>query len=308
MNNIKKQQRNEAVDIFRVICAFLVIIGHTRPFIQLNSNLDFFFTNVLLRIAVPFFFIVSGYFFYSNMKINNNYYKGYIKKIIISYVPWQVIYIVLDLIRNRNYINTRYIYESIKYSIFGGTESYLWFFSALIFSTLFITFFIKKNRFKELIIISIFLLILGLLGNSYYFIARGTSFQYLIDLYNHIFSCTRNGVAMAVPYMIMGILLLGNIFNSKIYYFYISQFLFAPIIFLMVDNINIKLKLNSKFLRNFSLNLYYCHVIIIMLFRCLKITYSSSIIKTIIIIITSIIISILLSVKVEKKKIFSINR
>ena len=45
-----------------------------------------------------------------------------------SYVPWQVIYIVLDLIRNRNYINTRYIYESIKYSIFGGIESYLWFF------------------------------------------------------------------------------------------------------------------------------------------------------------------------------------
>ena len=96
--------------------------------------------------------------------------------------------------------------------------------------------------------------------------------------------------------------------NSKIYDFYISQFLFAPIIFLMVDNINIKLKLNSKFLRNFSLNLYYCHVIIIMIFRTLKITYSSSIIKTIIIIITSIIISILLSVKVEKKKIFSINR
>ena len=31
MNNIKKQQRNEAVDIFRVICAFLVIIGHTFP-------------------------------------------------------------------------------------------------------------------------------------------------------------------------------------------------------------------------------------------------------------------------------------
>lgn len=338
MDSIKKQQRNEAVDIFRVICAFLVIIGHTRLFMNINSNLDFFLTNVLLRIAVPFFFIVSGYFFYSNMKINNNYYKGYIKKIIISYVPWQVIYVVLDLIRNRNYINTRYIYESIKYSIFGGTESYLWFFSALIFSTLFITFFIKKNRFKELIIISIFLLILGLLGNSYYFIARGRSFQYLIDLYNHIFSCTRNGVAMAAPYMVMGILLnkykkkqerrnyyilalplilvimisetliLGNIFNSKIYDFYISQFLFAPIIFLMVDNINIKLKLNSKFLRNFSLNLYYCHVIIIMLFRCLKITYSSSIIKTIIIIITSIIISILLSVKVEKKKIFSINR
>ena len=76
----------------------------------------------------------------------------------------------------------------------------------------------------------------------------------------------------------------------------------------MVDNINIKSKFNSKFLRNFSLNLYYCHVIIIMIFRTLKITYSSSIIKTIIIIITSIIISILLSVKVDKNKIFAINR
>ena len=98
---------------------------------------------------------MSGYFFYSNIKINNDYHKDYIKKIIISYVPWQVIYIVLDLIRNRNYINTRYIYESIKYSIFGGIESYLWFFPALIFSTIFISFFIKKNRFKEHIFINI---------------------------------------------------------------------------------------------------------------------------------------------------------
>ena len=152
MDSIKKQQRNEAVDIFRVICAFLVIIGHTRPFMNINSNLDFFLTNVLLRIAVPFFFIVSGYFFYSNIKINNDYHKDYIKKIIISYVPWQVIYIVLDLIRNRNYINTRYIYESIKYSIFGGIESYLWFFPALIFSTIFISFFIKKIDLKSLLL------------------------------------------------------------------------------------------------------------------------------------------------------------
>ena len=271
MNVIKKQQRNETMDIFRVTCAFLVIIGHTRPFMNINNNLDFFLTNVLARIALPFFFIVSGFFFYSNMERNNNYYKGYIKKIIISYVPWQVIYVVLDLIRNRNYINTRYIYESIKYSIFGGTESYLWFFPALIFSTLFITFFIKKSKFKELIIISLFLLILGLSGNSYYFIARGTRLQYLIALYNHIFSCTRNGVTMAVPYMVVGILLnkhkktqerknyyilalpiilvamtletliLANIFKYQIYDFYISQFLFAPIIFLMVNNINIKL-------------------------------------------------------------------
>ena len=119
----------------------------------------------------------------------------------------------------------------------------------------------KKNRFKELIIISIFLLILGLLGNSYYFIARGTSFQYLINLYNHIFSCTRNGVTMAVPYMVMGILInkyaktkerrnyyilvlplilvamisetliLGNIFNSDIYDFYSPVFICTNSIF-----------------------------------------------------------------------------
>ena len=49
MDSIKKQQRNEAVDIFRVICAFLVIIGHTRPFMNINSNLDFFLTNILVR-------------------------------------------------------------------------------------------------------------------------------------------------------------------------------------------------------------------------------------------------------------------
>ena len=63
MDSIKKQQRNEAVDIFRVICAFLVIIGHTRPFMNINSNLDFFLTNCIIKNCSTIFLYSVRVFF-----------------------------------------------------------------------------------------------------------------------------------------------------------------------------------------------------------------------------------------------------
>ena len=123
MNNIKKQQRNEAVDIFRVICAFLVIIGHTRPFIQLNSNLDFFFTNVLLRIAVPFFFMSSGYLLcrgINKTKDKKIYILRYLKKILTILVATLIGYTIFNLFKFILSSNPTENIRSLFYSIFNN--------------------------------------------------------------------------------------------------------------------------------------------------------------------------------------------
>jgi len=50
------------IDVARFVVSFLVIAIHISPFININQEFNFFFTRILGRIAVPLFFMITGYF------------------------------------------------------------------------------------------------------------------------------------------------------------------------------------------------------------------------------------------------------
>lgn len=50
------------LDRFRLVAALLVIAIHTSPLTVFSEDADFFFTRVLARVAVPFFFMLTGHF------------------------------------------------------------------------------------------------------------------------------------------------------------------------------------------------------------------------------------------------------
>lgn len=49
--------RYGALDRFRVVAAVLVVAIHTSPLLVLGEGANQFFSHVLARVAVPFFFI-----------------------------------------------------------------------------------------------------------------------------------------------------------------------------------------------------------------------------------------------------------
>ena len=54
--------KTPALDRFRVAAAVLVAAIHTSPLTTYTADGDFWLTRVLARLAVPFFFLVTGYF------------------------------------------------------------------------------------------------------------------------------------------------------------------------------------------------------------------------------------------------------
>ena len=50
------------IDIFRVAAAFLVAAIHVSPLAKLTADGDFLLVSVAARVAVPFFFMTSGFF------------------------------------------------------------------------------------------------------------------------------------------------------------------------------------------------------------------------------------------------------
>lgn len=102
--NMRYKKEYIGINYFKIIAAFLVIAIHTSPFTSFNGNLDFVFTRIWARLAVPFFFMITGYFVLPQClkeECNNINLKKYIVKIskiyvlaIIVYIPFNSTYVI----------------------------------------------------------------------------------------------------------------------------------------------------------------------------------------------------------------------
>lgn len=57
-----KQCRLGGLDRFRPVAALLVVAIHTGPLLSWSRDVNYLLCDILARLAVPFFFAVSGYF------------------------------------------------------------------------------------------------------------------------------------------------------------------------------------------------------------------------------------------------------
>ena len=72
MYKSERKKRYDSLDWFRLAAAALVVAIHTSPLADVSADADFFLTRVLARIAVPFFFMVTGPGYYKQQTEPNN--------------------------------------------------------------------------------------------------------------------------------------------------------------------------------------------------------------------------------------------
>lgn len=60
-----KYKNYTGIDFFRLIAAILIITIHTSPLASFSATGDFILTRIVARVAVPFFFMTSGFFLIS---------------------------------------------------------------------------------------------------------------------------------------------------------------------------------------------------------------------------------------------------
>lgn len=210
MNNLK---RNCSLDIFRYVCALLVVAIHVHPLMDVNGSIGYAATYVIPRIAVPFFFVVSGYYFIQNLCNNNSVFKT-IKKMLSIYIVWSFIYLCIDIFKSTSAsvsLNIILKESILKFFIFGSYY-HLWFFPALFFAMAAVFIAHKFKFLKLLFIISLIFYIIGCIGCSWYEIGDKIPFiSNIIKL--HEFNIIRRVLLMGLPFFMIGYLL--NIFKSK---------------------------------------------------------------------------------------------
>lgn len=271
--------RNSNIDVLKILMAFLVIALHIFPVAKLKGItgiISYEIANGITRIAVPTFFIISGYFLRNKLN-DKKYLLQYAKRILLLYLVWQLLYLP-DLIRF--YSLKRFsLTDAVLKMIFGYWH--LWYLLATVLAVGLL--YCTRNRSLK----TKWMLIAGLLIVGYTFQILIQSdvlkdHKILVNSYFYI-GTTRNFVFFAFPAMLIGTLyeqwknsvskvtwtlfplLIGLFLEAYFYYthkvkaldFLILLIPFCMLLFYTVNES--KAVTDAKFNSGLSLGIYLCH-------------------------------------------------
>ena len=196
------------LDYFKLAAAFLVAAIHTSPFASFSADADFIFTRVIARVAVPFFFMVTGYFllpqYVFGRSMDMRPLMRSLKKLLYLYAAAVLLYLPVNLYAGQ--IQDLGVWAFFCMLLVDGTFYHLWYLPAAVLGVWIVWFLGRKVPYKVLLGISFVLYLIGLFGDSYYGAAEQV--PALVKVYDVLFtvsSHTRNGLFYAPVFLVMGV-------------------------------------------------------------------------------------------------------
>lgn len=192
-----------SIDYFRLVAAILVVAIHTSPLAAINVTGDFVLTRILARVAVPFFFMATGFLLYNKEK---KHLTRFIHKTLKLYIISIILYLPLNLYMG--YFNENFTFWGLLKDLFiNGTMYHLWYLPAAILGVLIAFIIMNKLSIRYALLFSLLLYIIGIFGDSYYFSISANPIGY--EFYHFLFQFfdyTRNGIFFAPIFFSMGFL------------------------------------------------------------------------------------------------------
>lgn len=204
------------IDYFRIAAAFLIIAIHTSPLASFTETGDFILTRIIARIAVPFFFMTSGYFLISGYRENDRKLISFVKKTAKIYGIAIIIYLPLNFY-NGYFSMENLLPNLIKDIIFDGTMYHLWYLPASILGAVIAWYLVKNFGMNRSFFAALVLYVIGIFGDSYYGVAEKIPF--VKQIYAAIFEVsdyTRNGIFFAPVFFILGGMIAEGIYRIPV--------------------------------------------------------------------------------------------
>lgn len=206
----KTKKRNFTIDIVKCICAILVIFKHCNPLKEINENLwSYIYFNIAM-LAVPIFFVFSGYFLEANEKpYNKHSYLKSIKRLLIPYTLWGFIYgsiyFVLRVVIHKTITIKQHIIERIINYFLVGTNYHLWYILSLIvcITIYYIIKRYKKDKLIYVITIIGFIAVVVTKGDILFKIDFKTGLFKMLEASSYL-DTTKRTLFLGIPYFFLG--------------------------------------------------------------------------------------------------------
>ena len=194
-------KRNRTIDFLRFILSLMIVPIHADLFIDVSRPLFLCFTLGLVRVGVPFFFIVSGYYLKERVDRGKSIHDS-----VIRYLKLWVLFILLDLL-----ITGRYFYPGfpntfafLHKALFTGLSDAYWFMPVLIISQLILVPVFRKGHIPAAISAGLVMYLFAMTHDSYSFLFEGTWIYRLSALHTSIFIFPQGGLVESIFFLSIG--------------------------------------------------------------------------------------------------------
>lgn len=293
--------RTNSIDIFKMFFCICIISLHTEflKYIDIDAKISWIIEHWIFRMAVPFFFVTSGYFLAGKMDSTLGLVKAiksYCSRLIKPLLFFESINFLLPLVFM---LDSKFLEKIITYikSIIPQVIFYppgaLWYVQASIIGAIIIGILLKFFSKRVVLIIGIIAYVFALICNNYYFVIDGTIVRSFVDLYLSQCISARNGFFVGFPFLFVGVYMRCanfGIFRHKacqiitpIFFMaetvivfimsngifvddgslYFSQLLMAPLLLYWSMHIRGLNNEKSLIIRNLSTGMYFVHRIVL---------------------------------------------
>lgn len=191
------------MDVLRFLMATLVVLLHTIPMDQYTTFVSYGFLHMPQRIAVPMFFLISSYYFWTAYSYNETV-KNFSKRIF----RWIGIYLVWSFIHMQFY----------SFEWWYPTYGVLWFFYALIVGNIFVYIIIKNiSNLKILTFITVVWWIICSALDAWYGVASNIPIlSDIMQWYFNNFMSTLSPFTYGILYGLLGYIMVYSL-KLKLY-------------------------------------------------------------------------------------------
>lgn len=280
------QQEYKMLDVMKFVMAIVVVAIHTRPELSFKSTFIRELFEALYSIAVPFFFMASGFLLFRKIELPLNKdgevrIKSYLKRMCKLYLVWTIIYLPLTIYGF--YLDGIPVLKAIVVflrNVLLVGENFmswpLWYLLALIVAVGIIYALLKvKVPVKWIVIFSV---IMAIIGVALDYCKETSLLNPITEIYFSIFLKTRNGFFVGFLFVALGMLcsclekispviipiflmlgILGIIYNIPLSNTFVVLSIFIVAISLRSENVKSRYASN---LRMMSSIIYFIHMFI----------------------------------------------
>ncbi len=159
--------RNCSIDIARCVFALLVISNHADPLWDLGIRTLQRVNHSVTNIPVAFFSMTAGFFFTGNLLKGKKALLPYLKRIVIPYAIWSVLYFSIDFITVGTNDIASFLKSCVIRFLISGTAYHFWFFPAMMISAAITAVFFKLRANKLLLFLPFLMFVCAVIQMSY---------------------------------------------------------------------------------------------------------------------------------------------
>lgn len=203
----KSKETFPFLDWFRLVAAVLVVAVHTSPLAGINGMADFVLTRIIARLAVPFFFMVTGYFLFQRGKqvTEARRIQRFCCHTGVLYLLAILLYLPLNIYNGS--LRGLAAGRLAAWLLVDGTFYHLWYLPAAVAGVLLAWGLMRlgKDSLAPVLAVAGVLYLVGLGGDSYYGLAaENPAFQSFYEGLFGVIEYTRNGFFFAPIFLALG--------------------------------------------------------------------------------------------------------